>query len=119
MKLTFEQANTKYQDAVIGDLSETAEGLRFLLLRSLSRARHLKTLANATNVNLDDIQKQGEQFRTLYNSSISIDDIKVFAKKTFQSERAARAAQEPDLINELYKMKEFYWGGLHQNSLEK
>ncbi len=23
------------------------------------------------------------------------------------------------LINELYKMKEFYWGGLHQNSLEK
>jgi len=118
MKLTFEEANRKYQADAIGELSETEEGRRFLLLRSLSRAEYLEQLAANHNINLNGIQKR-DLFKTLYNSSVSVDAIKLIAKTIFQSERVIRAAQEPTLINELYKMKEFYWGGLHQNSLEK
>jgi hypothetical protein len=35
------------------------------------------------------------------------------------AERAAREQREGALITELYKMKSFDWGGLHQNSLER
>src|SRR5205814_3169288 len=34
-------------------------------------------------------------------------------------ERATRSQNEVQLVNELYKLQVFDWGGLHQNSLEK
>ena len=37
----------------------------------------------------------------------------------YAEERTARSGQEAELINQLYRLQEFNWGGLHQNSLEK
>lgn len=41
MTLTFEAANKKYKEDAIVELSQSAAGRRFLLLRSLSRTEHL------------------------------------------------------------------------------
>ena len=54
-----------------------------------------------------------------YQSGITVDQIKEFIRMSFDRERKVRADVEATLISELYKMNEFYWGGLHQNSLEK
>lgn len=37
----------------------------------------------------------------------------------YESERKERQSQEDNLVSELYKLKSFDWGGLHQNNLEK
>ena len=119
MTLSFDTANNKYKADAITELTESEAGLRFLLLRSLSRTEHLKSLAKACNI---DISAQGnrELFPFLYNHpAVTMEQIKASIKEIFQAERVARASQEATLINELYKMREFYWGGLHQNSLEK
>lgn len=118
MSLTFENANNKYKADAITELSQSDEGRRFLLLRSLSRAGHLKSLADATGIDVSDIGSR-DLFPTLYKAAISIKQIETNVKTIYKAERATRAANEATLINELYKMKEFDWGGLHQNSLEK
>ena len=118
MPLTFDAANNQYKADAITELSETKDGRRFLLLRSLSRTQHLQSLATTWDVDVSSTGNR-ELFRTLYDSSVSIDQIKNSLKSIFQIERKIRATNEAALINELYKMKEFYWGGLHQNSLEK
>ncbi len=118
MNLTFESANAKYRADAITELSKSEAGLRFLFLRSLSRAEHLISLAKACNIDVSALGSR-ELFPALYNSAITTDQIKQSIKVIFQEERSVRGKQEKILINELYKMKEFYWGGLHQNSLEK
>lgn len=118
MSLTFDAANSKYKADAITELSKSEDGRRFLLLRSLSRAEYLQSLAATCGIDVSSIGSR-ELFPTLYNSTVSIAQIKAAIKSIFQTERAARAGNEGALINELYKMKEFYWGGLHQNSLEK
>lgn len=118
MSLTFAAANNQYKADAITELSESAAGRRFLLLRSLSRTEHLQRLAALSGVDISGVGNR-ELFPTLYNSEVSIDQIETSIKSIFKTERATRAGNEPTLINELYKMKEFYWGGLHQNSLER
>lgn len=118
MTLTYEQAIEMYRRDKIGELAETPTGVRFLLLRSLSRPEHMKALVQRVKFNADNI-KNKELLKALFESSITIEQIKNSIKCTFDEERAIRLSQEPELIAELYKMHEFYWGGLHQNSLEK
>ena len=50
MALTFDAAKAQYQADQIIELSNSDEGRRFLLMRSLSRTEHLKTLAEDCNV---------------------------------------------------------------------
>jgi hypothetical protein len=118
MPLGFNVANNMYKADDIVKLSQSNEGKRFLFLRSLSRAEHLKILAEKHGI---DISHSGSRswFEILYNSPLSSEDIKICAKEIFEIERSTRAKNEIELINELYKMREFDWGGLHQNSLEK
>lgn len=118
MSLTFAQATEMYRKDEIGALAETSSGIRFLLLRSLSRGEHMRTLADRVGLKIDGISSR-DLFAHLYQSEITTDQIKDSIKTSFQNDRAQRRAAEAALIGELYKMNEFYWGGLHQNSLEK
>ncbi|HEY3973086.1 MAG TPA: hypothetical protein VGM18_08790 [Candidatus Sulfotelmatobacter sp.] len=118
MPLTFEAANNKYKADAIEELSQTEDGRRFLLMRSLSRAEHMQSLAATCGIDVTALGNR-DLFAALYKSTISIDQLKNSVKTIFDAQRAVRAANEATLVNELYKMKEFYWGGLHQNSLEK
>ena len=55
MPFSFPQAERAYRDDRISDLSADAEGMRFLLLRSLSRAEHMDRLAADIGVSLETI----------------------------------------------------------------
>ena len=112
------QAAEMYRRDEIDGLASTPQGVRFLLLRSLSRREHMNSLAEMTGLRVDNVGSR-ELLSFLFESQITVEQIKTCIRAVFNEERIQRQAAEPTLIAELYKMNEFYWGGLHQNSLEK
>ena len=118
MTLTYATAAEMYRNDQINALADTPQGFRFLLLRSLSRAEHMRALAAHVGLDVSAIGIR-EMLPYLYQSNITAEQIRKFIRKSFAGERQARKEGEAALISELYKMNEFRWGGPHQNSLEK
>lgn len=118
MSLSFKEAVSLYSKDEINALASTADGYRFLLLRSLSRYEHLVELAKQCGIDTSDVGKRA-LFEHVYISPIGEQEIKRCIRGIFASERKVRASLEATLVGELYKMQEFNWGGLHQNSLDK
>ena len=54
-----------------------------------------------------------------YGLDVNLNQIDKFIRVNYKKEREVRKEKEEELFNELYKLKVFDWGGLHQNSLEK
>ena len=118
MKLTYQNANELFNQSKMNELAGSEDGIRFLLLRSLSRSDILRRLAEKCGYDLQKTSAR-ELLPKLYQNSISILKIKSFIKSEYNLERKNRLVTEPQLIHELYQIKEFDWGGLHQNNLEK
>jgi hypothetical protein len=118
MPLTFEQAHKLFQQDKIRELATDANGLRFIKLRSLSRKEILLRLFEENDLDLPDAGGKA-LFKAAFESPLTLRRIDTFIRHTYQQERVARREREADLINELYQMQNFDWGGLHQNSLEK
>jgi hypothetical protein len=102
----------------IPELAANPAGLRFLKLRSLSRKEHLAELFEAAHLNVKETSSSA-LLKKAVESTISDEIIDSTIATIFEKESGARIANEPQLVNELYKMEVFDWGGLHQNSLEK
>lgn len=115
--LDFDTAANLFKNDRIRELSTTETGMRFLKLRSLSRKEHLAYLIDKCGIQLEDT-KSNEWLRFIYESGVSDAAIDETIRELFERERSARREAEPQLINELYKIQSFDWGGLHQNSLE-
>jgi len=118
MPFSFSQAERTYREDRISELSADAEGLRFLLLRSLSRAEHTDRLAADIGMDMRAVPRS-QRLRHLFESTVSLQQIEETIRAIHAAERADREQREGPLITELYKMHSFDWGGLHQNSLEK
>ena len=118
MSLPFQKADALFRADNFNELSEDPNGQRYLKLRSLSRTEYLEKLLIATG-NLDPELGSRELFKAAFESPITSSEINSFIKKGFSEERKIRLKNESKLINELYKLNDFNWGGLHQNSLEK
>jgi hypothetical protein len=116
--MDFARAINLFKSDKIAELAETPAGLRFLKLRSLSRKEHLEELFRTANITATETSASALLKRAV-ESTISDNVIDATIATIFQRESAARIANEPQLVNELYKMEVFDWGGLHQNSLEK
>jgi hypothetical protein len=118
MPFAFSQAEQAYRNDRIAELSADAEGMRFLLLRSLSRTEHMNRLAADIGIDVQSIPRN-QRLRRLFESGVSVQQMEGTIQEIHASERAERAQREGELITELYRMQAFDWGGLHQNSLEK
>ncbi|MBI5471300.1 MAG: hypothetical protein HY961_03045 [Ignavibacteriae bacterium] len=116
--MTFQTASNLFKSDRINKLAEDRDGLRFLKLRSLSRRDKLEQLADEVGLNISRTAST-DLLKKLYDSRISEKKIESFIRRKFLEERAARKKGENKLIDELYKLQTFDWGGLHQNSLEK
>ena len=116
--MTFDEAVEIYKQGNTQKLQRTEEGLYFLKLRSLSRKEHLKLLADNAGI---DIANQSARFafRHIYEKRVPLKIIHKTIKEIYNSNRTERKSREDQLVNELYKLKAFDWGGLHQNNLEK
>ncbi len=102
----------------IPELAATPAGLRFLKLRSLIAER---TLGGALQGSASEGERASSSvlLKRAVESTISDEIINSTIAAIFERESGARITNEPQLVNELYKLEVFDWGGLHQNSLEK
>ena len=118
MPLTFAEADRLFRSNQINRLSEDADGQRFLKLRSLNRTENLQGLFRVAEISQPEIGSR-QLFEAAYNANIPTATVEALIRQTYRAERQARRAREPQLIDQLYRVAEFNWGGLHQNGLEK
>jgi hypothetical protein len=117
MSYNYKEAVTAYKNDDVLGLSTDKQGMRFLLLRSLSRAEHIERVASDFRLSLDDVPAR-QRLQALFESNISVAQIEQIIRDIYKEEREVRRRAESGLIKELYKMGSFDWGGLYQNSLE-
>ena len=115
--LNFRTAANLYKNDKIRDLAKTDDGMRFLKLKSLSRKKYLDYLIDKFELRTGSL-KVAEKLQYIYESAVQAEDIDDVIEELFEKERKIRRENEQQLINELYKIQSFDWGGLHQNSLE-
>lgn len=118
MPLSFAQADASFRQDRLNDLCADADGRRFLKIRSLSRTEHLERLFQFARVAKPDVGAR-QLFEAAFDSSINTATIEACVRKIYREGRERRLGNEAELLNQLYRVQEFNWGGLHQNSLEK
>lgn len=118
MPLTFAQADTLFRQDKLNELIADVEGRRFLKLRSLNRPECLERLFRTARIPCPNVGAR-KLFDAAFNAGISTETIELCARAIYGEEREQRRIHESELINQLYRVQEFNWGGLHQNSLEK
>ncbi|TKJ39553.1 MAG: hypothetical protein CEE38_02190 [Planctomycetes bacterium B3_Pla] len=117
--MDFSTAQNWFRQDRIRELAESPDGLRFLKLRSLSRRAHLEQLFSAASVDPTSSSARDlfkEAFETVALDAAIIDST---IRAIYATEREHRQKNEAELVNQLYRLEVFDWGGLHQNSLEK
>jgi len=119
MPLSFAEAHRLFRDNKLNQLSEDPGGKRYLKLRSLNRREKLEGLFAAAGIEKPDVGSRDDLFKSAFEANIPIRNVEAFIRDVYRMERAARQARESDILNQLYRVQEFNWGGLHQNSLEK
>ena len=115
--LDFDTAINLFKADRIRELSSTVEGMRLLKLRSLSRKDQLERLINRFEIEIGNV-KSREWLKLIYESGVQSEDIDEIILELYENERKSRRQNEQQLVNELYKVQSFDWGGLHRNSLE-
>jgi hypothetical protein len=118
MTLSFIECQKFFRGDDIVGLADDPDGIRFLKLRSLNRREVLERLFESSGL-VAPGGNASSLFCEAFESGITSEQIEKFINKVYEDERAIRRQAEPDLINQLYRLQEFNWGGLHQNSLEK
>lgn len=116
--LDFTTCEASYARDNLAHLYQSELGMRYLLLRSLSRKSQMIALGEDTNVDLSGVPTRS-MLRTLFDSPATNDAIRRTIRRLYAIERAERISHEQQLVAELYKMTSFDWGGLHQNSLDR
>ena len=118
MSLSFTQADSLFRENKLNELCSAAEGRRFLKLRSLNRKEYLEQLFRIAGLALPDVSSR-QLFQEAFNAEISTQVIETCIGNIYDEQRAYRRQNEAELLNQLYRVQEFNWGGLHQNSLER
>lgn len=116
MSMDFAQADALFRQDRFNELAADAEGRRFLKLRSLSRREHLEQLFLMAGIACPDVSSR-QMFEAAFNAGINITAIEECARQIYRQGREQRRANEAELLNQLYRVQEFNWGGLHQNGL--
>ncbi|GHU78634.1 hypothetical protein FACS1894145_1080 [Bacteroidia bacterium] len=103
------------------EFSTDRVGLLWLKLKSIIRVELVKGFLDSSGISIAT-NKQSDIFPTLFN--LLINDIErahnlldAYIKKVSNEQIAT--TNIPQLVSELYKLKNFEWGGDYQNSLDK
>ncbi len=119
MPLTFTQSDKLFRESRINELARVPEGSRFLKLRSLSRREYLERLFDEVRGERPAVGPR-QLFQAAFDDQgISMHEVEEVIRRIHGEARAVRAANEPGLLNQLYRVQEFSWGGLYQNRLEQ
>lgn len=114
----FNELDKYFRENKFEKLESDEYGERFLKLRTISRSTELREFCDLQNINHSDIKE--DLFCYLFKKlDITIVQVNEFVKSKYQTERALRQENEVYLIDQLYRLPYFDWGGSFGNSLEK
>jgi hypothetical protein len=114
----FNRLETLYKHGDFHALTATEEGLFYLTLRSLARKENL--LYVCQRIGMDTVAVPIRDLpRVLYTSPLTLDILQIAIRDLYTDERAERKAGEKALLAELFKLRVFDWGGIHQNDINK
>ena len=116
--MEFRIAEDLFKSDQIRELSESADGLRFLKLRSLSRKAYLIELFSTASITPRSSSARDLLKEAFETEGVTDQVIHETISSIYEPERCERRSQESELVDQLYKLEVFDWGGLHQNSLE-
>ena len=111
MPLTFAQADALFRQDRLNDLVADVEGRRFLKLRSLNRTEYLERLFQTARIAKPDVGAR-QLFEAAFNAGINAATVETCVREIYREEREQRRANEAELVNQLYRVQEFNWGGL-------
>ena len=118
MPSDFASLNRLYNENRFEELCAQPDGLYFLKLRSLARPALLDRLAEAAGLKVDEVSRR-EILQRVFQKRVPVGSLEELIRKVFAKERAVRKQQEPFIVTQLFRMAQFDWGGLYQNSLER
>lgn len=118
MSYTFSQLSRLYDENKFFELTSSSEGLYFLKLRSLARKDYYLHLFQKALISSDNLGVK-QYLETLFKSNISLETIHDSINQIYEGQREERRINEQDLLAELYKLRVFDWGGIHQNDINK
>ncbi|MCY4341929.1 MAG: hypothetical protein OXE48_11315 [Gammaproteobacteria bacterium] len=116
--MNFDTALGLFRSERISELGADPVGRRFLKLRSLSRKQYIERLFREVHL-VPRKSRAQEMFREAFESHITEERIEKVIRTIDAEQRRNRIENRTNLINELYKLDSFNWGGLHQNNLER
>ncbi len=117
----FNYWDSLYRNEKLEEFSRDNEGLLWLKIKSIVRVKLVKGFLEFSGHTIHT-KKQGENFRALFD--LLSKDIKKSHKLLDEYIRSVSNNQIVNinieqLVSELYKLKNFDWGGDYQNSLDK
>ena len=119
MDKTFEELVKLFNTNKFDKIEKDTQGIRFFKLRSISRKDTITEIANQNNLSIDK-KKSDDIFKMVFeDSSITETLIDNYILEKYTIERDERKNNEETLINEMYQLEVFNWGGSTGNSLEK
>ena len=117
--MDYSEADKLFRGDGLNELASTEVGLRFLKLRSLSRKAHLQELFERVGVSQGSGRVKDMLVAAFEDPIFEVGSIEATISAIYRRERTTREIAEPELVDHLYRMNVFDWGGLHENSLER
>jgi hypothetical protein len=117
----FKYWDNLHRNNQLEEFSADRAGLLWLKLKSIIRVELVKGFLDFAGIEIT-ANKQNENFLALFNALINDTEkshklLDAYIKKV-SNEQIANT-DIPQLVSELYKLKNFEWGGDYQNSLDK
>lgn len=117
----FKYWDNLHRNENLEEFSNNRTGLLWLKIKSIIRVELVKGFLDFTGYEIDT-KKQSENFRALFDLLLGDIDkshelLDSYIKKISNQQIANIDIQQ--LVSELYKLKNFEWGGDYQNSLDK
>lgn len=117
----FKYWDNLHRNENLEEFNNNRAGLLWLKLKSIIRVELVKGFLDFTGYEIDT-KKQSEKFRVLFdllsnNIDKSHELLDSYIKNIYNQQLANVDIQQ--LVSELYKLKNFEWGGDYQNSLDK
>lgn len=114
----FNELDKYFRENKFEELENDDYGERFLKLRTISRSAELKEFCDLHGIDHANISE--DLFCYLFKKqTVTIVQVNEFIKNKYQVERVERQRIEAYLIDQLYRLPTFDWGGSFGNSLEK
>ncbi len=115
---SFEHLKGQYENNYFSDLISGSDGIYWLKLRSIARKPHLVALCQRLGIDYSNVSAR-DLLEVVFEYRPPTQIVEEYISATYEAERSVRRSNEDYLVSQLYQMREFDWGGLFQNNLER